>query len=266
MRNHIKQLFLFSLCLAVMLLLACSQYRLQPIRIGIASSHFPWEVRDAKQNSSGFSIDLIQAFSEKTQLPIELVWLEPSELFDALDESRVDCLLSSIPIQENKLSDYIMSDPYTKIFDILLFNSQSHVRSKSDLNHNNVKIAVVTGSYHENLARRNFSNAEIISFNSYDEATSSLQRQETDALIDDAPSLIYTYAKNASTFSINPAPISDDFQYLVVYAKPDHQNLIDQWNHFFSKARKDGTLDTLSDKYLAPLKWVMDQYDLPLNF
>lgn len=265
MNTPFKGLILFAILLIGLITSSCSQYTNQTLRVGIASDRYPWELKSDKGEGSGISVDLVHAFSKATNRNVELVWLDPNSLFDALDQSKVDCILSSLPIDPNRFNDFIVSDPYTKVFDILLFRPNSEVKSKKDLNQNSIKIAVVSGTYHERLARSNFSNAEVIAYSDYDHALSALKNADADVYIDDALSIVFAYSQNSTTLQINPAPISDDFQYFAVYSKPGNEKLISDWNNFFSEARSQKLFLQLEDKYLTPLKPILDEYDLPLS-
>lgn len=264
-KAHPLILFL-GLILLTMLSLSGCQSTASPkdIRIGMTANHSPWEELSSEGSQSGISIDFIAAYEEAYQVKAEVIWLEQSELQPALDSGSVDCILSSIPASELLLSQYSLSDPYIKTFTVMLHTLNSAAVSKSTLNSEHIRIAVLEGSYEDSLARSQFSNAEIQIFKSRAAAVDSLLSSNSDVLMTDALSALHLYANHQTKLKLNPAPLSDQYQYYVVVAAKGNDALTTRWSELFAKLRKEGYYERLNDKYVAPLDAFIEKLNLQI--
>lgn len=238
---------------------------LRDIRVGMTTNHSPWEELSAEGSHNGISIDFIKAYENAYNVKVEIVWLEQAELQSALDSGNIDCILSSIPASELLLSQYSLSDPYTKTFSVMLYTLNSPATSKSNLNSEHTRIAVLEGSSEELLARSQFSNAEIQVFKSRAAAIESLTRSTSDVLMTDALSALHLYAKYQTKLNLNPAPLSDQYQYYVVVASKDNEILTTSWSDLFTTLRKNGFYDSLVEKYVVPLNGLIESMNLQIS-
>lgn len=256
------------LCIALLLsslLIGCSNVNAHKLRVGLIDDHKPWEYKDEQGKAAGISIDLATAFGESQNRKVEFIWLERQTIFDALREGQIDMILSSMTIDKDLLTEFDISDPYTKIYPILLIRQSSPLVGKNQLDHSTVKLSVVADTQTEVLVRSSFSSALILSYNDRKDGLSSLTTQNSDALVDDPLSILTLYQTNPPSFRINPAPLTDNFQYYVAYFNKNQKDTKDDFNKFLMTSRRGGFFDTLEEKYLQPLKVLMDYYQISLN-
>lgn len=267
MTTSLKKTIFIWLILFTFIISGCqSTSAVKNIKVGISAGHSPWEELNSEGNQNGISIDFITAYESKYNVKVETVWLESSELQNALESNQVDCILSSVPASETLFNQFSLSDPYTKTFSVMLYNLKSPAISKGMLNSEHVSIAVLEGSYEERLARSQFSNAEIQRFKSRDDAVKSLLNAQSDVMLDDAVSALNLYIINQSKINLNPAPLSDQYQYYVVIANKDQTSLTAHWNTLFKELRTTGFYDTLYEKYMTPLNTYIDALNLQIEF
>lgn len=267
--RHRKPLFivlhLFLLLSAALLLKGCSTVSGGEIRVGMVSDHVPWENKLSETEAEGISIDLANDFSKFTGRPVKIYWFEQALLYKALADGKVDCILSSAPITDDYQKLYLMSDPYIKTYPILLIRKDSPVVSKNQLNAQSTTIAVIDPSKTADTIRSEYSNATILSFDSRSEALEALLAAKCDVLVDDPLSVFYLHSQSVDQTRINPAPLTDKFQYLTVYMPAGAENLRQQWNDFFSQTRKEGGFDKLTEKYVQPYSDLMLEYNIQIT-
>lgn len=267
MTTSFKKSITLWLMLFMILMTGCQSTSVaKNIKIGISADHSPWEELNSEGSQNGISIDFINAYEAKYNVKAETIWLDSSDLKNALDTNQVDCILSSIPASETLFNQYSLSDPYTKTFSVMLYNLESPAISKRTLNSEHISIAVLEGSFEEALARSQFSNAEIQIFKSRTEAVNSLLSAQSDVMLDDAVSALNLYVINQSKLKLNPAPLSDQYQYYVVVANKEQTALTTHWNTLFSELRTNGFYDSLYEKYIVPLNTYIDSLNLQIEF
>lgn len=267
-KKHLRSmcvLILLALLLSILLIGCQSSQIPSQLKIGIVGEHSPWEELDAEGHQAGISIDLIDAFKTKYNTEVELVWLESDQYLSALDNQTVDCIISSVPASEKLFSRYSISDPYTKTFSIMLYHKNNTALSKSMLNNEAINISVLENSYEETLARSQFSNASIRLYDSRKKAVESVVTKTSDVFLDDALSVLYLYTLNSSALTLNPAPLSDQYQYYVVISQKDNYELSKLWNALFTELRENGFYDALYKKYVSPMNAYMDQFNLQID-
>ena len=258
----IKLLFLLIIVLSFS---GCSAVNNGPIRIGMVDDHAPWEKKISETDAQGISVDLLKAFSKHTGYGYKIIWLKQDDLYKALSDKRIDCILSSAPISDANSETYLMSDPYTKSYPILLIRNSSPVYSKVQLNRETTKIAVIANTQNETFVKSEYSNAVIQTYLTRTEAVNALNDGFCDVFIDDPLSVFTLFNTNLETTRLNPAPLTDKFQYYTVYVSPDQENLVAQWNEFFTYARKNKIFDDIIEKHISPFKPIMDKHNITIT-
>lgn len=261
--SKLKNTIFISLCvLATLLLASCSTYKGDTLRVGIVPDHSPWEIKGPDNMPTGISVDFMEQFSNAENYNVEWIWLERDELLNALRNHDIDMFISSTTIMEDRLDEFLISDPYAKVYDILLISKSSKLIGKNELNNDHINIAVIANSETENLVKSSYSSASITSYKNRQSAAAAVANGTVDAFADDPLSVMTLYAQNESAYRINPAPLSDEFQYYVAYFNQDHKKLRDQFNDFLFNIKKEGFYDTLNDKFKLPLQKIMDTYQV----
>lgn len=254
--------------LLVFLLISLSGCKLATspeIRIGMIADHSPWESQNAEGNPEGITVDLIKAFSAYAKEEVKILWYEPGSIYKALSNGEIDCAMSSLPITEENQSLFQYTDPYTKTFPVLLIGNDSPIISKQQLNHQSANIAVIENSVYAKLARSEYSNANISEYSNRTEAVEAVRSGASDCLIDDALSVVNIYKNSPEAFRVNPAPLTDKFQYYTVYVGKDQGDLKEKWNDFFATKRNEKYFDELYNKYIAPDENLLLKIDIAIS-
>lgn len=254
--------FLILLLLSLSLLSSCSNFRGDTLKIGVVADHEPWESQLEDGNASGISVDLATQFAAKYSYQIEWQWFERDELFTALKNHKVDLILSSTTIMDDHLNELLISDPYAKVYDILLIDKNSKLIGKNEINGDHTKMAVIENSETEALIKGNYSSASITSFKNRTSAAKAVSSGICDAFADDPLSVMSLYMLNPEAYRINPAPLSDEFQYYVAYFNKGDQDLREQFNKFLFDIKKTDFYLELNEKYKLPLKDVMELFSV----
>ena len=244
---------------------ACKSSNNAPLRVGMVPDHAPWENKISNDKASGISVDLVNDFSKYANRAVSIIWFEQDQIFKALSNGEIDCILSSAAISEDYQNTYLMSDPYIKTYPILLIHQDSPVTSKNQLNLESTTIAVIMPSKTADMAKSEYSNATILGFTSRSAALDALLSGKCDAFIDDPLSIFDLYTHYPTDTRLNPAPLTDKFQYYAVYMPLKSEALKSQWNEFFSKNRKTDYFKQLEEKYIKSYQEIMTQYNITIT-
>lgn len=264
--KSIKPLTFILILLGLSLFLsACKSVNNAPLKVGMVPDHAPWENKISENKASGISVDLVNDFSKYSNRAVTIVWLEQDQLFKSLASGEIDCILSSTAITEDYQNTYLVSDPYIKTYPILLIRKDSPVASKNQLNLESTTIAVITPSKSADMAKSEYSNATILGFTSRSTALDSLISGKCDAFIDDPLSVFDLYSHYPTDTKLNPAPLTDKFQYYAVFMPLKSESLKAQWNEFFSNNRKTDYYKKLEDIYVKPYQDIMTQYNITIT-
>lgn len=253
------------LIIVTLLLSGCNTSVNGAIRVGMVADHAPWEEKLSDTEATGISADLLKHFSEQTGRAIKIIWVEQEDLYKALSDGRIDCILSSAAITDINFDKFLSSDPYTKSYPILLIRKDAPITSKVELNKATTQIAVISNTVTESFAKSEYSNAVIRTFNTRSEAAASLIDGSCDVFVDDPLSIFSLSLKYPNSTRLNPAPLTDKFQYFTVYVSPKYESLVSEWNDFFARNRESGLFDTLREKYVVPYQPIMDQYNIEIS-
>ena len=137
------------------------------------------------------------------------------------------------------------------IFVCLLLCSCSN-KNNSEINSiedfNNIKCGVITGSFHDQFVKNNYSNnnIELIYQNTATELLMSLRSNKIDAIVTDTPVANLFIAENddIKKFELNNSNIESGF----IFSK-ESLELRDEFNDFIKRNKENGFLDRIEDKW-----------------
>lgn len=216
------------------------------IRIGTDATYPPMEYLDKNNNLVGYDIDLGEKIAEKLNLKAEFVNISWDGLFSALDEGKVDMVLSSITITEDRKIKYDFSEPYLDAGQVIITgNSNTTITTTADLL--NLKVGVQKMTTNETEALKYTANEMVIRFDSFLEATNALKDGTVDAIITDLPNAKDTVNNNPE-LKIASEPFTQEL-YGIEFRKDD-QAVVSTVNTALETLRQQGVLDFLKSKWL----------------
>lgn len=248
-------LFLFSFTF--------SNEKENPLVVGMELAYPPFETTDANGDPAGFSVDFAKALGEYLGRPVKIENMAFKGLIPALLSKKVDIVISSMTITEERLKAVNFSKPYAKAYLTLLVNNKSNINIPEDLNASGKKIAVKAGTTAHLTATQYFPKAETLVFDKETAAVLEVSQGKVDAFIYD-PLSIYRNWKN---YRDTTKPIFTQFQkevegWGVAYRKQDVE-LGKEIDAFIDKFRAEGGFNRLVEKHLAEEKKVFDQQGIP---
>ncbi len=234
------------------------------LKVGMELEFAPFEMTDEKGDPAGISVDLAYALGEYLGRDIVIENMSFSGLLPSLLTSKIDIIISSMTISEERKEQVDFSEPYAKIYLALLLNKESEAEDFKSLDQQGMTVAVRKGTTGHIYAEANLKNAKINVFEKENACVLEVTQGKADAFIYDQMSIYKHFKNNPDTTKANLEPFQEDIEGWGIAVRKDDKKLLEEINGFLEKFKSEGGFDALSDKYLSEEKKAFEE--LGINF
>jgi polar amino acid transport system substrate-binding protein len=219
-------------------------------RIGMDPSFPPFEDLDPTGRPVGFDVDLAEAIAGRWGVQLEIESIGFDGLIDAVWASRVDSVISAMPLQPQFSEDVAFSQPYFEAGLVMV----TGVAEQDEISLDNLEgrtVAVEWGSEGDVQARqlqRQFPDLQILPMETPQEALAGLLAGQADIALVDRVSALQSVMSGQSV-RIDPEPLVSDPYVIVLPRKaPILQREV---GAALEALQADGTLDVLTNKWFG---------------
>ncbi|MGL4676557.1 MAG: transporter substrate-binding domain-containing protein [Brevinema sp.] len=261
-----KNLYLSTVGL-LLLLGACAQSKSDTLVVGMELAYPPFETKNSEGDPIGVSVDLAYALGEFLGKKVVIENTAWTGLIPALQTGKVDIVISSMTITEDRKAQVEFSDPYAQARIAMLVNINSPVNSITDLNQPGRVVSVKQGTSPFLFAQKNLTNAVVNSFSSESAALTEVLQGKADALLYDQLTIYNNYQRNRETTKM--LAIDQDVKEIEQWGmaiKKGNTQLVSQVNEFLIEYKANNGFDTLTKKYLEVEKQEFDKQGLEFFF
>ena len=270
MKKHMFRfmILLTVLCLAILTSVACNNETAgaKKLVVGMELAYPPFETTDATNNPTGISVDFAKALGAELDREVVIENMAWGGLIPALETGKIDLIISSMTITEDRKKQIDFSDPYAMSNLALLINKDSPVQSYADLDQEGRIIAVKKGSTGHIYAEKTLTKATIMVFDKESACVLEVVQGKADAFTYDQLTIYKNWQQYADKTRANLVPYQQAPEYWGVALRKGETELKDQVNAFIKKYRQDGGFDQLAVKYLTEQKKTFDSLDIPFFF
>lgn len=225
------------------------------LRVGVdaAGPPFIFFGEDAYQ---GLEAEMARRLAAELGLGLQFVNLPWTDLIPALQEDRIDIVMSAMSITHARAERIAFTDPYLRVGQLALIRGadKERFRSYADLMLAPVRVGVDRETTGDFFVRDHFVYAERVVFDSPEEAAEALARGEIEMLVHDAPMVLWLKAAHLSRdYAVVRKPFTIEF--LAWGVAKENGALRQQVNAVLGKWREDGSLDEAIDRWMPPLQW-----------
>ena len=193
----------------------------------------------------GYDIDLTNFIAKELGAKVEIKNIPFDDLFTALEQKKIDVIVSAVTITDDRKKKYDFSDPYLNAGQVIITKiDNTTIKTTADLR--GKKIGVQTGTTNEKQALLYTSPNLVIRYNDFVEATKALSNGQIDAIFNDLPGAKGTITDNP-TLKIASDPFTNEY-YGIVFRKGDPN--VKQVNNALDSIRIKGYLTDLQQKWL----------------
>ncbi|MCB1389760.1 MAG: transporter substrate-binding domain-containing protein [Rhodobacteraceae bacterium] len=242
---------------AAALALAAGAAAADPVRIGVAAEPYPpFTAPDASGQWVGWEIDIMNAICEREQMECVLTPTAWDGIIPALVSGRIDAIMSSMSITEDRLQTIDFSDKYYNTpAEIIGTRGEAITPTPEGLAGRVLGVQVST--IHQAYAQQYFEGqTEIRTYQTQDEANQDLAAGRLDAVLADSLALADFLASDAGQACCEDfGPVANDPEILgrgvgVGVRKGDNE-LLAHFNDGIASIIADGTYDEISSRYFA---------------
>lgn len=219
------------------------------IIVGVRSDTRPFGYRDIEGNLQGFDVDLARAIAKHIfadMNAVELVPVTASNRISMLNSRKVDMLIATMSITDQRRLVVDFSTPYYLAGQAILVRNKTDISSIKQLN--GKRIIIVYGSTGESSVRMNAPEAIIRGYKDYGRAFEALKQGEADAMIAD-DTILYNLSLNDKSVKILDKRFSKE-PYAVAFRKgTESKKLQESVNFTINLMQHSGKLRQLQTKW-----------------
>lgn len=254
------------LLLAAVALVSCTPTGgTQPLKVGMELAYPPFETTDDKNQPAGLSVDLANEIGKSLGRAVKIENMAFSGLIPALETGKVDLVISSMTIRDDRKEKIDFSDPYAMANLALVINNDSPVQNYDDLKAAGRKLAVKETTTGHTYALEHLPSANIVSFADAAAAVAEVVAGRADAFTYDQLSIYQFQKQYPDKLRMNLKPYQSGAEYWGIGLKKGSPLTADV-NKALAEFRKNGGFDRLADKHLAAEKAVFRELGVPFFF
>ncbi|MGE9295196.1 MAG: substrate-binding periplasmic protein [Puniceicoccales bacterium] len=229
---------------------APSPFKTEPLRVGVTPDSPPlvFKVNDSYE---GVEIDLARLLGKELDRPVVFVSLPWDEQLKALKDGKTDIVMSGMTVTREREEQVAFSPPYLNFGQMALVRKQDRSRytSARSLVQTTGNVAVIPDTTGAAFVKDNFENANVVKFNTPEEAVDAVVRSQADAFIYDSP-VIYWMAGKREMEDVTPVSIHLTIEYLAWAMRPEDKKLQNQVAEALFEFESDGRLQTVLNRWL----------------
>lgn len=195
----------------------------------------------------GFDKDIMVNIAKK--LGVEVVWIKKSfdECFKVLKSGDADCVINALTITPEREKEFDFSVPYYETGQMIAVRKErTDIKDVADLK--GKRVGVQRDSTGENFLKSHNQDGsiKIVEYDSFDDALFELNRKLLDAVVGDAPTLIYE-SKDLRNIKVVGKLLTKE-EYGIAFRKGDNE-IREKINSILETMKKDGVIDRLINKW-----------------
>jgi polar amino acid transport system substrate-binding protein len=246
-------LMLSVIVLAALVLGACAPAAapaagMTKVRVATDATFPPFELVDeTSKDLTGFDVELMKAVAAKANLEVEWTNVGFDSLLAGISECQYDLAIAAITITDGRKETMDFTDPYINAGQIVTVRKETtDISGKDGLTGKKLGAQIgTTGA----IEAGNIADAEVKTYDSYDQAFLDLANGQIDAVIADYPTTLAFLAVNPDKLMTVGSVFTDENYGIAVCKKKT--DLTAPINAALKALKDDGTIKKLEDKWLA---------------
>jgi His/Glu/Gln/Arg/opine family amino acid ABC transporter permease subunit len=216
------------------------------LRVGTEGVYAPFSYHDeATGQLTGYDVDVARAVADKLGVKVEFVETPWDSIFAALEANRFDVVANEVTITPERQNKYDLSEPYSVGEGVIVTRaSDNSITSLADVKG---KLAAESATSNwADVARK--AGARVETVEGFTQAITLLNQGRVDVVINDSIA-VYAYLAQTNDKSVKiAANIGDKSEQ--GFAARKNSGLLPGLNKALDELRADGTLASISQKYL----------------
>lgn len=240
---------ILALILLIGLLRSCFSEGLdiRIFHIGRDIQWYPANLMRKEKSVTAFTDDLIVSIAQKENFRVQLLFANPTELLNRLNNGEFQGILSPLPPTVMNQGRYVFSEPYFFLGPVLIVPIKTKVDGWEQVN--NKILGIETGSPAVFDLQRN-SSIQLKPYENILKALSDLEDGKIDGVVFPAlPAYIYTKTFYDGRLKVATPPLTQEGLRLIALKNLRGEKLIKLFNEGLVKLKEDGTYDKLIEEW-----------------
>lgn len=219
------------------------------LRIGITPT-MPPLVFIENGEPAGAEVDFARALGGEWGLEVQLVTLPWEDQISALQEGKIDVVMSGMSITDERLGQVAFSQPYLKAGQMALVRREDESKYMGfSVILTTGRVGVERGSTGEQLARQSFHGARLKAFDAIEKAADALTEGKIDLLVHDAPTIWWLAARRKAQGLVPIQKLLTE-EHLAWAVRSEDSALLDRVNRTLEQWNRDGTLERIVKRWM----------------
>lgn len=227
------------------------------LKVGMSGNQPPMTMTTRDGGLMGFDVDLAQALALAMNVKLEIKTVPFGELMMALEEDKVDMVLSNMSITPARTEMVSFVGPYMMSGMSILTKGDAlgDISSPAEFNRAGLKLLALKNSTHVNFIKKVAPDGTLIEFDSYDEGVAMLIDGKGDAMIADMTQCILAVMRfpDSGLTTLEKPLTVEPIGIAVSKDDPQFFNLVD---NFLTAYEKTGVLNQLRKKWFEDDAWI----------
>ncbi|NCC50708.1 MAG: transporter substrate-binding domain-containing protein [Spartobacteria bacterium] len=222
----------------------------EPLRVGMTPNYPPMIFKQDGQ-VTGAEADFAAALGAALDRPVRFVELSWEKLIPALQDRRIDIIMSGMTITAPRAALVAFTQPYIRVGQLPLIRTDDAPRFSTPVSVmvTDKRIGVEKGTTGDNLVQQECRRANRVPFSSAQAAAKALLKGKVDVVIHDAPMIWWLAGQyNTQGLTFSPALLTEE--YLAWGVHPDNPELLEQANALLEQWDTNGTMDQVLGRWL----------------
>lgn len=219
-----------------------------PLKVGMELKWPPFETIDENGNPVGISVDMAYELGKALGREVEIVDVAFGSLIPALETKKIDIIIASMSITEERAKKINFSEPYFYFSLITLLNKESGITTKSELfGKEGVRFVGPKSFVALKIPAEKANKPVLREFDDKSSAVLEVVQGKADAFIIDAIAASEFNMRYPDQTVILWDPVQQSK--IGMGLRKDDTELLDQVNKFISELNTNGVYDRLAAKY-----------------
>jgi ABC-type amino acid transport substrate-binding protein len=214
------------------------------LKVGSDITYAPFEFMDAKQQPTGFDMELIQALGKDMGYKVNIETASFDGLIPALQAGKYDAVISAMTITDDRTKSVTFSDKYFKTVQYIAMKKGTNFKTLADLKGKKVGVQLnTTGQF--DVEKKGITPKK---YDTTPDALNDLLNGGLDAVVADSPVVLWFQAQNPNA-QIDSVEADVDQEYYGIAMKLGNKELADKMNASLKKFMNDGTYNDIFKKW-----------------
>lgn len=227
------------------------------LKVGMSGNQPPMSMTNREGGMMGFDVDLARALADAMKVKLEIVPMPFGELMKALEDDKIDMVMSGLSITPERTEMVSFVGPYMMSGKSILTKNSvlAKIEASNDFNRKDLKLLALSNSTSASFVRAVAPDAQLIEVASYDEGVAMVIDGKADALVADMPVCVLSVARfpEAGLTTLEKPLTVEPVGIAVSKDDPQFFNLVDNYLEAYEKT---GILGKIRKKWFEDSSWI----------